>query len=266
MIRRTITLLTYIFSIYLLFFALYWINLSPTIKPEVKAEETSSFVEKGAEAVKRFTGKADIELTYFRIQSFPSGKVVYFKSADSIYLVHESGKVVGVHSTEQTWKGELVLNESEAFNLAKKYAEGIYENFDSRNMKMLERGLKDRGSFKEYDYLWREEVDGISTPNYVSVRVNPYTGRISDYRCQDVGILTIPAAKIDRGQAIELLKKRNPKISNVNAELDVWLTKDSQPLLRWTVRADLPLDGEIHRGVGIVINAVTGEIIEEFAF
>ncbi len=55
----------------------------------------------------------------------------------------------------------------------------------------------------------------------------------------------------------------NPDARSIIADLDLWLTREGTPLLRWTVAVSLPdrADGTAH-GLSYMINAETREVYE----
>ncbi|MCL6612400.1 MAG: PepSY domain-containing protein [Peptococcaceae bacterium] len=234
--------------------------------PEFKSENAS--IEKGIVAIKNFSGKADIDLKYLKTDKYPQGMVMQFTSSDNVhYSVNESGKVVMMQHLGLPVTGNIVINADNAFEIAKKYAQEKYTNFTSRNMKLIKNGIEDLGSHKQYFYLWREEVNGILTPNYLQVTVNPYVGKVSMYGCLDVTLPNVNAPKITRDQAINIVRQDYPDVRNPIAELDMWLSENGEPLIRWTVRAERPnRDDGTARGVHIVINAVTGQIISRAGY
>jgi len=163
----------------------------------------------------------------------------------------------------QSWTGDIVLNDAEALEKASAHADQKYASMKSKNMKILNKGMVDRGDHKEYWYFWREEKDGILTPNFVSIVLNPYCGEIASYNCRDIGDISIPKVNLSKDEAIAIAKEKHPDARSIKADLDMWLTREGAPLLRWTVAVSLPnrADGTPY-GLTYMINAETGEVYE----
>lgn len=223
-------------------------------------------VQKGKEAIKKFSGRNENELKYLKSEKYPAGNVIQFITTDEkeAYSVNENGMIVGVDYLNLPLKGKIVLNQADAHKLARKFAEDNFENFNSKNMKLIKNVYMNGGN---YLFCWNEEINGVLTPNSVSIMVNPYAGKISSYRCINISLPVIPSMKISREEAISIVKEKYPEIRDVEATLDLWLTENGEPLLRWTVTAKLPDRGdEIERGIAVVINAVTGEIVQVLGY
>jgi len=220
-------------------------------------------IEKAKEEIEKFSGYSSANLEYKKTQKTPDGNVLHFGSKDLYYTVNEDGQVIGEYHTSQSWKSDVILNDAEALEKASAHADQKYASMKSKNMKILNQGMIDRGDHKEYWYFWREEKDGILTPNYVSIVLNPYCGEIASYNCRDIGDIFIPNVNLSKDDAITIAKEKHPYARSIKADLDIWLTREGAPLLRWTVAVSLPdrADGTAH-GLTYMINAETGEVYE----
>lgn len=229
----------------------------------VEFQSDKVMIEKAKEEIQKFSGKSSADLEYKKTQKTPDGDILHFGSNERYYTVNEDGQVIGEYYPSQSWKGDVILNDTEALEKASAYAEQKYTSMKTKNMKILNEGIVDRGDHKEYWYFWREEKEGVLTPNFVSIVLNPYCGEIASFNYRDIGDISIPKANLSEDDAITIAKEKHPDARSINADLDMWLTRERAPLLRWTVSVSLPdrSDGTAH-GLTYMINAETGEVYE----
>lgn len=236
--------------------------------PQDEFQSEADKIKKGKEAIKNFSNKNEDELKYLKTNKYPHGNVMQFKSTNKseLYFVNEEGKVLGVEYLGLPQKGDIIINDADAVNKAKKFAKDKYENFDLKNMKLIKQGLLNKGSSSTYWYWWREEINGLLTPNYVSIRVNPYNGEVCSFRCLNISLPDIQSPRISRESAINTVKEKYKDIKNINAELDMWFKEDGDLLERWTVKVELPEreDGTTNSKI-IEIDAQTGKVINVLA-
>lgn len=78
-----------------------------------------------------------------------------------------------------------------------------------------------------------------------------------------MGDISIPKVNLSKDDAITIAKEKHPDARSIKADLDMWLTREGAPLLRWTVAVVLPDrdDGTGH-GLTYMINAETGKVYE----
>lgn len=241
---------------------------SEIIAPQNEFQSETDKIKKGKEAIKNFSNKNEDELKYLKTNKYPHGNVMQFISTDKsdLYFVNEEGTVSGMVYLGLPQKGNIIINDADAFDKAKKFAKDKYENFDSKNMKLIKQRLLNKGSTGNYWYWWREEINGILTPNYVSIRVSPYTGEVCSYCCLNISLPDIESPKISRESAIDIVKEKYPDIKNINAELDMWFKENGDLLERWKVKVELPEreDGTTNSKL-IEIDAQTGKVIRVLA-
>ncbi|QSZ66253.1 hypothetical protein RJ40_01435 [Methanofollis aquaemaris] len=213
-----------------------------------------------------FLGKKDINIEYKGVMSTCSGDMILFESEDEkLYVNSQTKSVEGVifyKSLENST--EVQLNKEKAREIAEEYARSKYRAFSHKKMQLLRSDLLDHGDAgKEYLFVWSEIVDGILTPNYVSVSINPNTADVISYhgieRALEVGL----KPEISREDAIKtaIAQFKEIEVSNVDVQLAVMYPEQDEQRLTWIVNVDGKDNGTFAQGGQVLVDAVTCEVV-----
>lgn len=131
----------------------------------------------------------------------------------------------------------IQINSIDAFNMAKDFAEEKYSSFKQRNLKLIKDELNDHGPFcKIYNYVWREQKDGIFTPNYVSISICPYTKKVMSYSARSIEVTAPTVPLVSKDEIVDKVKKMYSQSPSIEIELDITLNPITQEdYLRYSV-------------------------------
>jgi len=161
---------------------------------------------------------------------------------------------------------EVKLDTNECKAKALSFVKSKYEGFSERNMRLIESGIKDHGAIKEFNYLWREEQDGVLLPSHVRVGINPESGEVQSFAAKySEKISELPVKKVSRQEAMDLaLERVNISTAKVlSTDLDAHNKPGSSEIfLRWRVMVDKGEEKPYPTGSLVIIDASSGEIVD----
>ncbi|GAV22260.1 hypothetical protein cpu_07700 [Carboxydothermus pertinax] len=236
--------------------------------------------------VNEFLGEKDFKITLTNIEMEGNQRniEVKVKLSDStryITLVPDLNYEVVRFTDENAISSNLSLPviaheiaKETAFNFVIKH----FKPFNSYNMILDEDKYFNRGSLREYRFVWNA-VDGeIKLPIFVAVAVDAISGKIISYTCGYTGEkFKKLTPRISTKKALEILEKKYPgnEIKDYNITLMIGIdhkSKVQENILKYSIeyKFNVPQDkcfyekGKwIHHGGRIEINAESGEIITE---
>lgn len=181
---------------------------------------------------------------------------------DGEFLVNsENSKVeLSIFIPNMNNNSEISIPMDEAYNISKGYLAQYYTELGVEDLKLTETYLEQHGDAgSEYTFVWREVIDGVTTPNYAIVGLNPHTGNIVGY----VGIyrtITIPIDShpaITRNDAVDIAKKAidGVSISSVNPELKILIDQNGDQNEIW----EICIDGTSEKPSMSFVSVKTGE-------
>jgi hypothetical protein len=220
-------------------------------------------IEQAKREVRNFAGDGSLEIKLALIENPQQGlEYVFENEKNDLYHYNvQQKRVTDVYYnfTFPNMEQKINISKAEALSKAENFVIEKYKSFRENNMKLIYEQLDDHGQyFKKYNFIWRQENNGILTPNYVSVAVMPNTGQIISFNSRNIE-LTVPTIipTIDEEEAINLTRKLfSFEITEVEAVLDIWVNPNiHKDFLRWTVR----VEGAENQHRIIMLDAMTGE-------
>jgi hypothetical protein len=131
-------------------------------------------------------------------------------------------------------------------------------------MRLIESNLVSHGDAgSEYLYIWREEKNGVLTPNTVFVNVNPGTGETISYLGIQREIKCLLEPALSRDEALKVAAGQFPgiRVTDATANLTVEYTQPGVQTLTWVVTMKGEPEGDVLQGGLIVIDARAGEVL-----
>ena len=218
---------------------------------------------KATNVVEKFTGTM-APLTY----NYVIGNVyAVYSSGENVFYINQFNEVVegAVFNSNRLHSEKSILSTLQAGQKAKDFAEKNYPNFTSHNMSLVSEKFIDHGAAgSEYQYIWKEYVSDIETPNSLIISINPNSGEVMDY----IGIerpITIPLTNevISKEAVIKIATDefQGIKIKNVTAFKSIDVDNNNHQHLVWHVEIEgYPID-EIMQGGKVIIDALNGAIL-----
>jgi len=123
--------------------------------------------------------------------------------------------------------------------------------------------LNDGGDIRTYDFLWREYLGDVESPNLVLVSVNPTTGAIIHYIYIDRPISISLESKITQEEADLITINQLPDIQgeHIASQLKIGYDGKGFQRLMWECTVTGQPRNYISQGGMVLIDAHTGEII-----
>ena len=199
------------------------------------------------------------------------GNIYIFFTADKTAMYTydaEFAYVSGIGFNEATIPSENMIDLDTAKATTLSFLQQYYPMEHFAGMKLIHGELSDHGSYKTYNFLWQQEINGILGPNLVSVGVDPYNGKVFRYSSKraDVTISNFtPGISEEEVVALaESILTLDPShtITHSEARLGIWLHPDTgKDYLRWTVSIETEFEDETVGGYVFEFDAVTGELV-----
>lgn len=196
----------------------------------------------------------------------------YRVNRDQVTVDPDTGTVIGASFLSVPMTNERKIYLQQAESSAREFAARHYYDFYSRTMLLTESKMGGGGHAGiEYSYTWTEQAKGSNTTNVVTVSTNT-EGKVISYYARDKTPPTAGPATIGKDQAIETAKRyliERLKITNITGK-DTSARLDFTPYhqrIIWVVNLEIryrdPRFGmEVHRGGGVEIDAMTGEVVK----
>lgn len=153
------------------------------------------------------------------------------------------------------------LTEVQCKQIAESFARLHYDDFDTRNLQLMEPNNGGRWTGDGWDFTWREKIAcGAWTPTVVSVGVSPVDGKIYSYHTSRFATPTPPSPQLNAQQAIAAAAQVVGIVDlKYNDEPFFYATPEG---ITWTVEVgggNAQSNG-VHRIVKL--DAVTGQVVE----
>jgi len=155
---------------------------------------------------------------------------------------------------------DVTIPMDEAIEISEGYLAQYYTDLPVEDLKLTESYLEQHGDAgSEYTFVWREIVDGVITPNYAIVGLNPNTGNIIGY----IGIYRTLTIQIDsnptitKDDAIDIAQEaiNGVSISSVSTELKIVIDQNGEQKEIWEVC----IDGTSEKPSMSFVSVITGE-------
>ena len=155
-------------------------------------------MDQARDSIRVFAGNLNLNPQLAYTGSMEIGNYYYFTTDNATFTVNQNSGVVefahfGANESDSI---TIVYTHDQAMTKAKDFAATKYDSFSSRSwntiIDQIDTGYdwvynQTTGDWTEvetqktYDFVFREEKDGILLPDLVHVSVNPKTGAIIDY-------------------------------------------------------------------------------------
>jgi len=213
-----------------------------------------------------FLGTTAVAVQFQKTEHLNHGEYYVFCTGDGQIYVNAYTGAVERASFDRAREGsrENRLEAAETEAIAKAYAEEKYSGFAERNMRLIESKVVDHGDAgSEYAYVWREEINGVLTPNTVVVSLDPDSGDITSYigiqreiRCPlEPSVTRDEALKIATGQFPEI------RVTDATADLSIEYTQPGVQTLTWVITMKGEPEDHVLQGGLVVIDALTGNVL-----
>jgi hypothetical protein len=223
-------------------------------------------VDTAKENAQDFLNAPDATVQYQKTERLNQGEYYVFGTGDGqVYVNARTGVIErATFNSAREDSRDIRLDRAAAEATARAYAEEKYGGFVEKRMRLIEPNLVSHGDAgSEYSYIWREEIDGVLTPNTVVVNLNPSTGEVISY----IGIqreITCPLEpKLSRDEALKVAAGQFPgiRVTDATANLTVEYTQPGVQTLTWVVTMKGEPEGDVLQGGLIVIDARAGEVL-----
>ncbi|MDN7024770.1 hypothetical protein FGU65_07705 [Methanoculleus sp. FWC-SCC1] len=213
-----------------------------------------------------FINTPDETVQYQKTENLNLGDYYIFNTGEGqVYVNAYTGTVERASfSHAQKDSHDIRLDPAEAEAVAMVYAGEKYGGFAGKNMQLVESNLLSHGDAgSEYTYVWREEVDGVLTPNTVVVSLDPGSGDVTSYIGIQREIRCPLEPKVTRDEALNIAAGQFPKIrvTDATADLSIEYTQPGMQALTWVVTMKGEPEDYVLQGGLVVIDAQTGDVL-----
>jgi hypothetical protein len=189
---------------------------------------------------------------------------VFHSNKDRQYVNMKTGNIerADFYDSSLGKSSQITISQDAALKIATTYVTTHYQNFTAKRMQLADAALLDHGITKEYQFVWRQVIGDVITPNFVLVQINPDSGKVNSYIgiSREIEVPVKPA--VSQEESVAIASKAFPTINAtaINAELGVdYPEKDTQKLL-WVIKIQGKSDDNVMQGGMVVIDAQTGYI------
>ena len=193
-------------------------------------------------SVQKFLGKSDLNPISFRTDQGEDDEYFVILTKDGEFYVSVSNLDVERAYFIQNFQNNknIYLSQSNAFDNAKIFVVDHYPSFLGKKMVLTDAFLQNHGDAgSEYMFIWREIIDGIITPNFAFVSVNPETGQIMGYigKDQEIKQPILNNSIISEKEAINIAKEQvnNVKIDSIHSQIRLIFDKTNSQKLIWEI-------------------------------
>lgn len=159
----------------------------------------------------------------------------------------------------------MSISQENAMGIATAYAIAHYPNFTAKRMQLADASLLDHGITKEFQFVWREVIGDVISPNFILIQVNPETGNINSYIgiSREIEVPLTPVVSKENAIAIASKKFSSQNFSKIDVDLGIgYPEKDTQKLL-WVVKFLGNTGDTVVQDRMIVIDAQTEQIYSQ---
>ena len=223
---------------------------------------------KASNAIQNFTGNSNLKVSFKQWSNGTDANYqVMANGQDSYYFNPSTDTVEATLYYNNTLNStDVNLNESQALDIATKYAQKHYDGFSdydgfsaTDNIRLTESKLIDhQAGGKEYDFTWNEIVNGTYTFNSVKVSINPTDGSIIRYigkKYQPLTVSIMPKVSKDLALTIASSQFPNLTVTNSSTQLCVISQNGTNQKLVWNVVIPGGIAANNTTGIIEVINA-----------
>ena len=233
----------------------------PAIGMHIGMNESNCAID----SVKQFAGNPEMELIACGFEYTPHAEYVVLFNQNTEYWVNADTNRVERLSSYGDLDGcnEVLVTEEEALLIAKSFikAHDEYGKFPGFSLVMNE--LDDGGDIKTYEFLWREYLGDVESPNLVFVSVNPTSGAIIHYIHIDRPIMTSLENNISQEESELIAIDQFPDIQGeyIDSKLKIGYDGKGVQRLMWECTINGKPRNYTPEGGIVLIDAHTGEII-----
>lgn len=233
----------------------------PAIGMHIGMNESNSAID----SVKQFTGNPEMELKVCGYEHTPHAEYVVLFAQNTEYWVNaDTNRVERLSSYGDLDDCNRVLvTEEEARLIAESFIRAHDEHGKFSDLSLVMNELNDGGDIRTYDFLWREYLGDVESPNLVLVSVNPTTGAIIHYIYIDRPISISLESKITQEEADLITINQLPDIQgeHIASQLKIGYDGKGFQRLMWECTVTGQPRNYISQGGMVLIDAHTGEII-----
>lgn len=232
----------------------------------VRRQPTQQETQIAIETVRQFMKDPGLSLQVDLVEEMCRGRMCSVLGENARFEVDLEAERVAtlpLISESDSPSNEVNLSLSEAKRIAKNYVKEHFAGFEEMDMELERAECMDHGSFKEYEFNWRDR----KSPSYVNVSVSPTTGKVVNYSSLYRKGEVSPHPKISKKKAIAIAKHAVEfEVARVKkVDLNIWYHPVDSPtakqVLRWEVELEGKPVGLMHRGAAVIIDAHTGEVL-----
>jgi len=223
-------------------------------------------VDTAKENVQVFVNDPSVNIQYQDTKCLNLGDYYTFSTGNGqLYVNVQTGMVERASFNDaRKSSGEVRFDNARAKMVAREYAKEKYSGFADMNMKLIKSDSENHGDAgSEYSFIWRENVEGVLTPNTVVINVNPASGGIVSYIGIQRKINCVLEPELSEEDALRIAEKQFPDIraTETTAELSIEYTKPDLQSLTWVVTVKGKPEDHVLQGGLVVIDALTGEVL-----
>lgn len=223
-------------------------------------------VDAAKESAVQFLDNSGADVQYQEEDHLDIGDYYVFSTGNGKVYVNMNTGIVERASFNDARKssGKVLIDSTEAEKISKEYARENYDGFDDKNMQLTYSKLIDHvDAGYEYSIVWRENIEGALTPNFVAIDINAESGEISSYIGIHRDIDCSVKPQISEEDALKIAEKQFPgiEVSKSESYLSIEYTKPDIQSLIWviTLKGE-PANYSLYGGT-VVIDAVNGNVL-----
>jgi hypothetical protein len=214
------------------------------------------------ESAQRFLGDTNLEIIIAGSVHVPHADYTILFNENKEIWVNNDTKVVERYSSydEDNCKNGMI-SKKDALLIANSFIKNK-RNIDLEDYTLLINELNDNGDVIRYDYLWREYIGEVESPNLVFISINPASGTIVTYVGIERPITISLNPKITQIEAINKAKAQFLEINlkESKSKLKVGYDKNGSQKLLWEITMTGRSKDYLVEGGKVQIDAETGEI------
>ncbi|GAB7015416.1 PepSY domain-containing protein [Methanogenium cariaci] len=223
-------------------------------------------VDIAKEKVQEFVNDPSANIQYQNTKCLNIGDYYTFSTGNGQVYVNMYTGVVERASFNDARKssGEIRPDSAGVEMVAREYAEEKYSGFADMNMQLIKSDLRNHGDAgSENSFIWRENIEGVLTPNTVVVNIHPVSGWIVSYIGIQREINCVLEPELSEEDALKIAEKQFPgiEVTEKTAELTIEYTKPGLQSLTWVITMKGKPKDYVLQGGLVVIDALTGEAL-----
>jgi hypothetical protein len=218
------------------------------------------------DSVNHFIGEPSPGLKFSGYEYTPHATYSVLFNNNMEFWINEDNFLVERYSSYDELKdcNKILISEKEALNIAESFAKIHDIRYDSKCLMVNETGLINGGDIIQYNFLWREYINGIESPNFTYISINPSSGKIVNYIGINRPITINITSKLTENDVVNIAKHhfKDVEIDTIETKLKIGYTNNGAQKLLWECKVyGKPKDYTLTGGI-LLIDAETGEIIQ----